>query len=108
MLSTFFKTYSVSSIYPGCFGENPLRFLQAFDANAFASFLCSTDRMYRLFGAVALGNVAATRGLQEKVLEAGALDLLIKVKPCCHKWLLSLGRMSGGFRSALFDSCAPQ
>jgi len=63
----------------GCIGENPNRFLQACSANTLAEFLCSPDRIYRLFGATALGNVAAAPRLQSKVIAAGALELLIEV-----------------------------
>ena len=63
----------------GCIGENPNRFLQACSANTLAEFLCSPDRIYRLFGATVLGNVAAAPRLQSKVIAAGALELLIEV-----------------------------
>ena len=63
----------------GCIGENPVRFLQACDAPTLVSFLCSADATYRLFGATALGNVAAAPHLQARAVAAGALDLLITV-----------------------------
>jgi hypothetical protein len=61
----------------GCVGENPVLFLQACDADSLVGFLCSSDRTFRLFGATALGNVAAAPHLQAKVMAAGALELLI-------------------------------
>jgi hypothetical protein len=43
------------------------------------SFLCSPDRIFRLFGATALGNSATSEALQVKIQRAGALEVLMQV-----------------------------
>ena len=63
----------------GCMGDNPLQFLKAVDVNALVSFLCSADTTYRLFGAVALGNIASDLTLQENIVAGGALEPLVTV-----------------------------
>jgi len=63
----------------GCIGDNPLSFIKSVDISSLASFLCSADVTYRLFGAVALGNIASEKKLQGEMMETGVLDPLITV-----------------------------
>ena len=63
----------------GCIGDNPLSFLQAVDVQNLIAFLCSADSTYRLFGAVALGNIVSAIKLQDKVITGGALTPLVTV-----------------------------
>ena len=63
----------------GCIGENPLSFLDACDVNNLIAFLCSADSTYRLFGAVAIGNIVSALPLQDKVITGGALAPLVTV-----------------------------
>ena len=63
----------------GCIGDNPLSFLDACNAQNLIAFLCSADSTYRLFGAVALGNIASSMKLQDTLIGAGALTPLVTV-----------------------------
>lgn len=63
----------------GCIGDNPLSFLQACNVQNLIAFLCSADSTYRLFGAVALGNIASSIKLQDTIVSAGALTPLVTV-----------------------------
>jgi hypothetical protein len=51
----------------GCIGDNPLSFLDAVKVQNLVAFLCSADSTYRLFGAVAIGNIVSALPLQEEV-----------------------------------------
>lgn len=51
----------------GCIGDNPLYFLDAVKIQNLVAFLCSADSTYRLFGAVAIGNIMSALPLQDEV-----------------------------------------
>jgi len=63
----------------GCIGDNPLAFLNACDVKSLVSYLCSADATFRLFGAVALGNIASAMPLQDTVIAGGALAPLVAI-----------------------------
>ena len=63
----------------GCIGDNPLSFLDACSMQNLVAFLCSADSTYRLFGAVAIGNIVSAVNLQDDVVNFGALSPLIAV-----------------------------
>jgi hypothetical protein len=63
----------------GCIGSDPQGFLRAVDSQNLVSFLCSADVTYRLFGAVALGNIASDLSLQGPLVRSGALGPLVSV-----------------------------
>lgn len=63
----------------GCIGEDPNGFLDAITVRNLIAFLCSADTTYRLFGAVAIGNIASSQPLQQSLLNGGALAPLISV-----------------------------
>src|SRR6185312_16887252 len=60
-------------------GDNPLSFLDACDIKSLISYLCSADATFRLFGAVAIGNIASSIALQDQVVEGGALAPLVTI-----------------------------
>jgi hypothetical protein len=63
----------------GCIGDNPIKFLEACDIRTLVSYLCSADSTYRLFGALALGNIASKLDLQKPMVDGGAMSPLISV-----------------------------
>ena len=63
----------------GCIGDNPLSFLDAVKVKNLVAFLCSADSTYRVFGAVAIGNIASMLPLQEDIVGGGALSPLVAV-----------------------------
>jgi hypothetical protein len=56
-----------------------LSFLNAVDVKNLVAFLCSAENTYRLFGAVALGNILSSLSLQDAVMSGGALSPLVAV-----------------------------
>ena len=58
-------------------GDNANTLLKNVDMQSLLSFLCNSDSTHRLFGAVAIGNIASHLDLQEPVLKGGALQPLI-------------------------------
>ena len=69
----------------GCIGDNPLSFLDAMTVQNLVSFLCSADSTYRLFGAVAIGNIVSALPLQDVVMSGGALGPLVAVSNSAGK-----------------------
>jgi len=63
----------------GCIGDNALGFLNSINLSNLTSFLCSADSTYRLFGALAIGNITSNKNLQEPVLKSGVLSPLLNV-----------------------------
>ena len=61
----------------GCMGERAKAVLQKVDMQSLIAFLCNADSTHRLFGAVAIGNIASHLNLQAPVLDSGALQPLI-------------------------------
>ena len=61
----------------GFMGDNANTLLKNVDMQSLLSFLCNSDSTHRLFGAVAIGNIASHLDLQEPVLKGGALQPLI-------------------------------
>ena len=51
----------------GLIGSNPGFFLERVHMDDLISFLCSSDSTYRLFGALAIGNIASVTKLQESI-----------------------------------------
>ena len=63
----------------GYMGESSNSFLQKVDMPNLLSFLCNSESTHRLFGAIAIGNIASNLDLQAPVLKSGALCPLIGV-----------------------------
>jgi hypothetical protein len=63
----------------GYMGDSSNSFFQKVDMSSLLSFLCNSDSTHRLFGAVAIGNIASNLGLQAPVLKSGALQPLIGI-----------------------------
>lgn len=63
----------------GYIGDSSNSFLQKVDMPSLLSFLCASDSTHRLFGAIAIGNIASNLGLQALVMKSGALQPLIGI-----------------------------
>ncbi len=63
----------------GYMGDSSNSFLQKVDMSSLLSFLCDSDSTHRLFGAVAIGNIASNLCLHAPVLKSGALQPLIGI-----------------------------
>lgn len=61
----------------GNIGDTPDSFLEKIEMRHLLSFLCSADDVYRLFGAVVIGNIASEIRLQDAVVNGGAISPLI-------------------------------
>ena len=61
----------------GFMGDRADTLLQKVDMQSLISFLCDSDSTHRLFGAVAIGNIASHLDLQRPVFDSGALQPLI-------------------------------
>ena len=61
----------------GNIGDNPDSFLEEIQMGNLLSFLCSADSVYRLFGAVVIGNIASEGRLQATIVDEGAISPLI-------------------------------
>jgi len=61
----------------GNIGDAPDSFLEEIQMRNLLSFLCSKDDVYRLFGAVVIGNIASEKRLQDAVVDGGAISPLI-------------------------------
>lgn len=61
----------------GCMADGANTLLQTVDMKSLICFLCNSDSTHRLFGAVAIGNIASHIDLQAPVLDSGALQPLI-------------------------------
>ncbi|KAL3789162.1 hypothetical protein HJC23_012251 [Cyclotella cryptica] len=64
----------------GCMGNMADAVLETVDMPTLIAFLCNTDSMtHRMFGAVAIGNIASHINLQGPVFDSGALKPLIEL-----------------------------
>jgi len=63
----------------GCLGDDANTVLESIDIESLLSFLCNSDATHRLFGAMAIGNIASHIDLQEPVFASGALQPLVGV-----------------------------
>lgn len=63
----------------GCLGDDANALLESVDMESLLSFLCNSNSTHRLFGAMAIGNIASHIDLQEPVLASGALQPLVGV-----------------------------
>ena len=63
----------------GFMGDRANTLLQKVDMQSLISFLCNSDSTQRLFGAVAIGNIASHLDLQAPVFDSGALQPLIGI-----------------------------
>jgi len=63
----------------GCLGDDANAVLENVDMESLLSFLCNSNSTHRLFGAMAIGNIASHIDLQEPVLASGALQPLVGV-----------------------------
>jgi len=61
----------------GFMGTKADTLLQKVNMPSLLSFLCDTDSTHRIFGAMAIGNIASHLDLQAPVLDSGALQPLI-------------------------------
>ena len=61
----------------GFMGDRANTLLQKVDMQSLITFLCNSDSTQRLFGAVAIGNIASHLDLQAPVFDSGALQPLI-------------------------------
>jgi hypothetical protein len=64
----------------GCMGDRANAVLQKIDMPSLIAFMCNNDSAtHRMFGAVAIGNIASHIDLQAPVFESGALKPLIEL-----------------------------
>ena len=61
----------------GNIGDDPDSFLEEIQIGNLLSFLCKADSVYRLFGAVVIGNIASEERLQATIVNGGAILKLI-------------------------------
>ncbi|KAL9191141.1 hypothetical protein ACHAXT_000847 [Thalassiosira profunda] len=61
----------------GFMGDQADAVLQQVDMPSLISFLCNSDSTHRLFGAMAIGNIASHTSLQPPVIDSGALQPMI-------------------------------
>lgn len=63
----------------GCMGDRANAVLQNVDMPSLIAFLCNKDLTHRLFGAVAIGNIASHLNLQAPLFDSGVLHPLIEL-----------------------------